>query len=110
MRARRIDLGGTGDQADFIAGRRTFDPGVSAVEACLQVTQLDMDVGWRVLVGFARVDMQRAAVQDKVRKPRPRRGLGWLGDRKSVVSGKSVSVRVDLGGGRIIKNKQKTQK
>src|SRR3546814_14188069 len=25
------------------------------------------------------------------------------GDRKSVVSGKSVSVRVDLGGGRIIK-------
>src|SRR3546814_15379668 len=29
-------------------------------------------------------------------------------DRKSVVSGKSVSVRVDLGGGRIIK--KKTQK
>src|SRR3546814_13886710 len=27
-------------------------------------------------------------------------------DRKSVVSGKSVSVRVDLGGRRIIKNKQ----
>src|SRR3546814_19889321 len=29
-------------------------------------------------------------------------------DRKSVVSGKSVSVRVDLGGRRIIKNKQST--
>src|SRR3546814_15942369 len=28
-------------------------------------------------------------------------------DRKSVVSGKSVSVRVDLGGRRIIKNKQR---
>src|SRR3546814_14036413 len=28
-----------------------------------------------------------------------------LADRKSVVSGKSVSVRVDLGGRRIIKNK-----
>src|SRR3546814_17671050 len=28
-------------------------------------------------------------------------------DRKSVVSGKSVSVRVDLGGRRIIKNKKK---
>src|SRR3546814_429669 len=28
----------------------------------------------------------------------------WV-DRKSVVEGKSVSVRVDLGGGRIIKNK-----
>src|SRR3546814_16273286 len=30
------------------------------------------------------------------------------GDRKSVVSGKSVYVRVDLGGGRIIKKKKKT--
>src|SRR3546814_3226713 len=29
------------------------------------------------------------------------------GDRKSVVSGKSVSVRVDLGGRRIINNKNK---
>src|SRR3546814_19185724 len=34
----------------------------------------------------------------------------WLGDgkdRKSVVSGKSVSVRVDLGGRRIVKKKMK---
>src|SRR3546814_20962380 len=30
-----------------------------------------------------------------------------LADRKGVVSGKSVSVRVDLGGGRIIKKKKK---
>src|SRR3546814_14727040 len=30
-------------------------------------------------------------------------------DRKSVVSGKSVSVRVDLGGRRIIKKKKKNQ-
>src|SRR3546814_13843653 len=30
-----------------------------------------------------------------------------LKDRKSVVSGKRVSVGVDLGGGRIIKNKRK---
>src|SRR3546814_20949605 len=30
-------------------------------------------------------------------------------DRKSVVSGKSVSIRVDLGGGRSIKQKQKVQ-
>src|SRR3546814_14002149 len=29
-------------------------------------------------------------------------------DRKSVVEGKSVSVRVDLGGPRILKNKKKT--
>src|SRR3546814_13745528 len=32
-----------------------------------------------------------------------------IGDRKSVVSGKSVSVRVDLGGRRIIKKKKKKQ-
>src|SRR3546814_20330031 len=32
--------------------------------------------------------------------------LRLVKDRKSVVSGKSVSVRVDLGGGRIIKKKQ----
>src|SRR3546814_19743071 len=31
-------------------------------------------------------------------------------DRKSVVSGKSVSVRVDLGGRRIINKKKKTNK
>src|SRR3546814_13083769 len=34
-----------------------------------------------------------------------RRALGCCRDRKSVVSGKSVSVRVDLGGRRIIKKK-----
>src|SRR3546814_18363508 len=36
----------------------------------------------------------------------------WLteADRKSVVSGKSVSVRVDLGGRRIIKTKKKIHK
>src|SRR3546814_14697349 len=33
---------------------------------------------------------------------------GNVQDRKSVVSGKSVSVRVDLGGRRIIKKKKKT--
>src|SRR3546814_16835635 len=35
-----------------------------------------------------------------------RRAIGFA-DRKSVVSGKSVSVRVDLGGRRIIKKKKK---
>src|SRR3546814_20311136 len=38
---------------------------------------------------------------------RPRLGCGCGEDRKSVVSGKSVSVRVDLGGRRIIKKKTK---
>src|SRR3546814_17322436 len=32
-----------------------------------------------------------------------------LADRQSVVEGKSVSIRVDLGGGRIIKKKKKSQ-
>src|SRR3546814_5461413 len=36
-------------------------------------------------------------------------GLSNPPDRKSVVSGKSVSVRVDLGGRRIIKNKTTKQ-
>src|SRR3546814_16323073 len=33
-------------------------------------------------------------------------GAAWPGDRKSVVEGKSVSVRVDLGGRRFIKKKK----
>src|SRR3546814_11752158 len=37
------------------------------------------------------------------------RGLGHRADRKSVVSGKSVSVRVDLGGRRLFKTKQTTE-
>src|SRR3546814_14188045 len=36
-------------------------------------------------------------------------GIGAQIDRKSVVSGKSVSVRVDLGGRRIIKKKKNVQ-
>src|SRR3546814_13788675 len=32
-----------------------------------------------------------------------------VGDRKSVVEGKSVSVRVDLGGGRMIKKKKSSK-
>src|SRR3546814_16981860 len=40
--------------------------------------------------------------------PEPaQRDLLQQADRKSVVSGKSVSVRVDLGGSRIIKKKKK---
>src|SRR3546814_14416203 len=40
---------------------------------------------------------------------RDRRSGHALRDRKSVVSGKSVTVRVDLGGRRIIKKKKKKQ-
>src|SRR3546814_18702006 len=50
---------------------------------------------WPVL-RYRRARDRRGGVQ------RPRKGFG---DRKSVVKGKSVSVRVDLGGRRIIKKK-----
>src|SRR3546814_17024301 len=43
------------------------------------------------------------AVTDRIERPDRQQRL----DRKSVVSGKSVSVRVDLGGRRIIKQKNK---
>src|SRR3546814_12628373 len=36
-----------------------------------------------------------------------RQSEAFISDRKSVVSGKSVSVRVDLGGRRVIKKKKK---
>src|SRR3546814_15077767 len=41
-------------------------------------------------------------------KIQPNFGMAWSEDRKSVVEGQSVSVRVDLGGRRIIK-KQKNK-
>src|SRR3546814_16208829 len=47
----------------------------------------------------------RGAAQGACRPP----AGGRRADRKSVVSGKGVSVRVDLGGRRIIKQKNKVQ-
>src|SRR3546814_19493519 len=55
---------------------------------------------------FSRRDALRArAVLQGRRECRP----AACGDRKSVVSGQSVSVRVDLGGRRIIKKKKTTK-
>src|SRR3546814_21023197 len=45
--------------------------------------------------------------EEEAPKPR-RRTRRAQGDRKSVVEGKSVSVRVDLGGGRIVKKQKDT--
>src|SRR3546814_15357509 len=64
---------------------------------------------------YARLILQRnvqVAVQQKIRlslKPARPKVHKEKGDRKSVVSGKSVSVRVDLGGRRIIKKKKNKQ-
>src|SRR3546814_14351776 len=44
--------------------------------------------------------------QEEILAQPPTRTRKWI-DRKSVVEGKSVSVRVDLGGRRIIKKKKK---
>src|SRR3546814_16524803 len=44
------------------------------------------------------------------KQPRARRKVRESQDRKSVVEGKSVAVRVDLGGHRIIKKKKKTKR
>src|SRR3546814_12970690 len=56
---------------------------------------------------IARGHYSREDAQRLVRKNIVTRALGVENeDRKSVVSGKSVSVRVDLGGRRIIKKKK----
>src|SRR3546814_15032168 len=57
-------------------------------------------------------DVERAAdiALGRGGKAREFLDLGKGQDRKSVVEGKSVSVRVDLGGRRIIKKKKETQK
>src|SRR3546814_15269607 len=49
----------------------------------------------------------RDEARGSIRASRRRRLTLAVSDRKSVVSGKSVSVRVELGGRRIIKNKKK---
>src|SRR3546814_20602069 len=54
---------------------------------------------------------RRRAERDAAPLPRPHRTARRPGprpDRKSVVQGKSVSVRVDLGGRRILKKKKKS--
>src|SRR3546814_15922392 len=64
---------------------------------------------WRRLAAARRADLRR-------RRARPLlqhaflQGLSASADRKSVVLGKRVEVRVDLGGRRIIKKKNKTRK
>src|SRR3546814_13911347 len=56
-----------------------------------------------VMTRVESTDYRRRARQAPA--PAHRRGTQGPPDRKSVVSGKSVSVRVDLGGRRIIKQK-----
>src|SRR3546814_11017458 len=59
---------------------------------------------YTVVEGLVR-DPLRARFGNALLTRLPIEASRWI-DRKSVVSGKSVSVRVDLGGRRIIKNKK----
>src|SRR3546814_18648698 len=71
--------------------------------------------------GISQARGRRRGAGQGVRGAPPRRGVGrrgpsgqaqrfpYRGERKSVVSGKSVAVRVDLGGRRIIKKKNTQQ-
>src|SRR3546814_13655693 len=54
-------------------------------------------IGGRAVLAHAIAGLEASSVVDTL-----------IPDRKSVVEGKSVSVRVDVGGGRLIKKKKKT--
>src|SRR3546814_11267081 len=70
------------------------------------------DEGWRIeipaLPELAAIGSKRCHEPSERTCLLPQLGAGpaGTGDRKSVVEGQSVSVRVHLGGRRIIKNKQ----
>src|SRR3546814_13809069 len=59
-----------------------------------------------VALASAALASSPAAAQNRQQKALAAGDYGTIKDRKSVVSGKSVSVRVDLGGRRILKKKQ----
>src|SRR3546814_14541206 len=87
------------------AGDDAYDQRVLAAVADV------LDLGHREIEQVDRVDpghpgLPTAHCGTSLRAPTE----SFAPDRKSVVSGKSVSVRVDLGGRRIIKKKQKKPK
>src|SRR3546814_19592377 len=66
-------------------------------------------LGVRLVVASVEQAIKDGIVVDDGKTSRNRLQIGTLLDRKSVVEGKSVSVRVDLGGRRIIKQKKKQE-
>src|SRR3546814_17426377 len=95
--------------ASAIEQRRLFDHG-RAMVVPLSVSMMAATIGGAYLAGWIFIEQTGidAALITAIL------AVGWLAtlatstDRKSVVSGKSVSVRVDLGGRRIIKKKKMT--
>src|SRR3546814_19714222 len=61
------------------------------------------DLAWRGCRRSCRCSSPARGHRARLQRPRPRPAHR---DRKSVVQGKSVSVRVDLGGRRIVKKKR----
>src|SRR3546814_17031477 len=84
--------------SDLQVGALAFTPG--------NIKQDEVREGDRPYASLLYVANGRSYVRDAGRTVyHTRLSVGLLGDRKRVVSGKSVSVRVDLGGRRIIKKK-----
>src|SRR3546814_18959625 len=71
---------------------------------------------WRIALDACKIPYEYISTQDVARTANLREKYDVIlfapggGDRKSVVKGKSVSVRVDLGGRRFIKKKNKDDK
>src|SRR3546814_15280488 len=72
---------------------------------------VDARLGWHItdalelsLAGFNLFDSHHPETGNEATRKAERRSV-YVGDRKNVVSGKSVLVRVDLGGRRILKQK-----
>src|SRR3546814_16395672 len=98
--------------SDWSSDVCSSDLGVGRAEAGTEVAQPlgagPHDEGLRAeLLGEVQAVIAGIGLGDGRELARP---LPVEGDRKSVVSGKSVSVRVDLGGRRIIKKKKKSTK
>src|SRR3546814_14145009 len=98
--------------SDLVASGASFTVG-AARQACRagvprgrQGAAVDARQGGHVRLSHRRT---RRREDDRYRVHLPVGHQIQPGDRKSVVSGKSVSVRVDLGGRRIIKKKKKTK-
>src|SRR3546814_17717712 len=96
--------------ADSVA-RFAADPEVDALAKGLAVAHAPAQTAtgrYSVVNGRAGVGFDPDRMRNTVVTIRIGQGHG-SGDRKSVVSGKSVSVRVDLGGRRHIKKKNNTK-
>src|SRR3546814_18930782 len=91
--------------ADSGASVFVVDKKGHAVPRSIRLGEMQGDK-WVVLEGLRPGEKIVTNGVQKVMAGQPVRVAGR--DRKSVVKGKSVSVRVDLGGGRIIKKKNKT--